>query len=56
MVMENRTRVCRHATSGLEKACQDAEEARHHLCMKEFVIGGYMGLTKCGELKRDVAR
>ena len=32
MVLENRTQFYRHATNDSEKACQDAEEARHRLC------------------------
>lgn len=49
--MESRTQFCRHATKVSEKTCQDAGEARHRLCRKEFVIGGSMGLTGRVELK-----
>jgi hypothetical protein len=53
MFMENRTQSCRHATNVSEKTCRHAEEARHRLCRKEFVIGGSMGLTGRGGVKRN---
>jgi len=53
MFMENRTQFCRHATNVSEKTCRDAEEARHRLCRKEFVIGGSIELTGRGEVKRN---
>lgn len=52
-MLEDRTRCTRYTTSGLERACQDVEEARHHLFRKAFVVGGFMELTGRGKLKRN---